>query len=484
MAFNPFEAFSIRSKLGRSVMAVIGIVVMLTFVLSSGMGSNTDFFGQIGTMFNSKKRGEVVAVAYGDDIHSGDLAELRRQRRAANTFLNEALDKAYADWTEELKRELDSTRLSQETKKEIDKFVNLRMNSDKNRLPYMQYLFQFMNVQNLFSSSLYNAMSKARLKSDGEDKRELECSSTFSIYDLERFSGQPPIVLVELGDSDQDALDFYLLLKKADQLGINFSRKGVVDLISHDTLGRLGADLKDALPIERQLREAGRLGDFSHDWLMDAIGNEYRVRDTLAAVQGTPCATMNARMRRERNPIASFLLGDAADTIPLPGALNTASAFPGAVTPYEFFEFYKDRCSEHTFDMLELSAEDFLSQVNAEPTIKERIAFFNKYRGELPDPAKERPGFREPRKVKVEYVVLDATSARIAQAIPRLHAAETFLWASVGTIDGNPMAALLTALRSSLDHKLPIQAGNQAKRWTPTGALTSGTNSTSLSRGT
>ena len=45
MAFNPFEAFSIRSKLGRSVMAILGIVVMLTFVLSTGaVGSKNDFF--------------------------------------------------------------------------------------------------------------------------------------------------------------------------------------------------------------------------------------------------------------------------------------------------------------------------------------------------------------------------------------------------------------------------------------------------------
>ncbi len=197
MAFNPFEAFSIRSKLGRSVMAIIGIVVMLTFVLSSGMGGNTDFFGQIGSMFNPKKRGDVVAVAHGNDIYSGDLAEIRRQRRAANTYLNAALDKAYANWTDELKREMDSTRLSPETKREIDKFVNLRINSDKNRLQYMQYMFQFMSVQSMFNSpdvrSLQDAMTKARLKTDSEDKRQLEALVNILMYDLERFSGQPPI---------------------------------------------------------------------------------------------------------------------------------------------------------------------------------------------------------------------------------------------------------------------------------------------------
>ena len=55
MAFNPFEAFSIRSKLGKSVMAVLGIVVMLTFVLSSGaVGSGMDFFDQLGDLFGTR----------------------------------------------------------------------------------------------------------------------------------------------------------------------------------------------------------------------------------------------------------------------------------------------------------------------------------------------------------------------------------------------------------------------------------------------
>ena len=65
MAFNPFETFSVRSRTGKSVMAVLGIVVMLTFVMSTGaVGSGMDFFDQIGSLFSSKKgRGDVVAKA-------------------------------------------------------------------------------------------------------------------------------------------------------------------------------------------------------------------------------------------------------------------------------------------------------------------------------------------------------------------------------------------------------------------------------------
>src|SRR5205809_793108 len=68
MAFNPLHTFSVRSRTGRSVLAVITIVVMFMFVLSSGaVGSGMDFFDQIGAFFGSTKggKGEVVATAYG-----------------------------------------------------------------------------------------------------------------------------------------------------------------------------------------------------------------------------------------------------------------------------------------------------------------------------------------------------------------------------------------------------------------------------------
>src|SRR6476620_5878646 len=117
MAFNPFEAFSIRSKIGRSVMAVLGIVVMLTFVLSTGaVGSRNDFFDQIGSMFGGKGRGEVIATGYGDDIRDADLSEVRKQRQAAISYLAESLDVSNTALAREVETNLKSSRVSAETR--------------------------------------------------------------------------------------------------------------------------------------------------------------------------------------------------------------------------------------------------------------------------------------------------------------------------------------------------------------------------------
>jgi hypothetical protein len=203
------------------------------------------------------------------------------------------------------------------------------------------------------------------------------------------------------------------------------------------------------------MRQNSRYGDFSPDWLMEAIGNEYRARAALQALQGSVGSSF-VRAQMTNNFILQFIGADTAK-IPVPGELPTTSGIAIAVTPAQFFDFYKDRCSEHTFVMLELRAEDYLDKVTAEPTKQERIAFFNKYRGELPDPSKERPGFKEPRKVMVEFVALDATAPRISQAIPKVQAASQFLCISWGAIAGDPVSALAAATQPALAESMPLK---------------------------
>lgn len=457
MAFNPFEAFSIRSKLGRSVMAIIGIVVMLTFVLSSGaVGTRNDFFDQIGSMFNSKKRGDVVAVAYGNDVHDADLSEIRRQRQAASDYMNDAVDTAYSNWAKDLERDLQGTRISADTRRDIERFVALRAGLEKDPRPYQNYLQDFFRF-GPESQRLAQAMSRAKSNPDSEDKRALDAVAAILLHDL-----GPRFFLVELRpDSDRDLLDFYLLLKKADQLGIRYSPEGVKDLIRQDTLGRFSD--KDGVYVEQRVRKSGRYGDVSSAWIMEAIGNEYRARSALAALQGrSPVSAMLKQSRDSSLP--ALLLGVDSSNIPMPGVLATASAMPGAVTPYEFFEFYKDKCSEHSFNVLDISAETFLPKVTEEPTKKELSDLYNKHRGDLPDPSKDRPGFKDPRKIKLEFVGLSAADKRIKEAMPKLSAANQIVAATAAAIDGNPMAALLTTARPTLDEALAIKQLVNAKR--------------------
>lgn len=459
MAFNPFEAFSVRSKLGRSVMAILGIVVMLTFVLSTGaVGSKNDFFDQFISMFGGKGGGETVATAYGDKIRDVDLTEINRQRRAANSFLVLALSSSQMTAAKDLADQLNGTGLTAETKRDIEKFVTLKLNSEKDASAYIALLRGLTDFQRFSpeAQKLMQAMSRVRSKPESQDKKALDTIGSIIMHDI----GLSPLVLVELGSSDRDLLDFALLLKKADQLGIHYSKDGLKTLIERDTGGELSKDAR--LAIDRRMRETGRFGDYSPDWLMQAVANEYRARSVMSALQGESQIAAGIRQRRS-DSLPAMILGLDTKTAPIPGVLATATSLPGALTPAEFFDFYKEFCSEHSFSIIEIPAESFMSQVTAEPTPKERNDLFNKNRGELFDPSKERPGFKEPRKLKVEYVTLDATAPRVAAAIQKVQAAKAFLGASTAAIGGNPMAALTTASLPTLAESLPLKQAVAAK---------------------
>lgn len=451
MAFNPFEAFSIRSKLGRAVMAILGIVVMLTFVLSTGVtGRGNDFFDQIGAIFGGgKSHGDVVAVAYGDDIHEADLREISRQRQAANAFLIAAIETSYSNWARELKGALEGSRLSLETKRAITPYISLRTNPATEQRAAQLFLMNQSQVQQLVIAGFLTKQDQA------EDKKAIDAVQSILAHDLvAQFNPRqrPPVFPDMLFETDRDRLDFAIVLKKADKFGINYSRDAVRDLVARQTNGRLSPE--DSARIEHELRNTGRFGDFTGDWLVDAIGNEFRARDAYAAFQGQ---SVIAAISREQQATALQQFFQFMPPVTVPEPSGTASALPGAVTPYDFWEYYKDRCTENTFSLLELSAESFLDQVKGEPTPKERIELFNKFRGELPDPSRPTPGFREPRKVKVEFVTLDAKAERVTKAIPQVQAASAFLCASAGAMTHNPASALLSASEPGLAETLPIK---------------------------
>ncbi|HEX3151037.1 MAG TPA: hypothetical protein VHR66_23355 [Gemmataceae bacterium] len=464
MAFNPFEAFSIRSKIGRSVMAVLGIVVMLTFVLSSGaVGSGNDFFDQLGGLFGSGKKGEVVAKAYGDDIRDTDLNEIHSQRRAARRYLGMATAKSYTHWAEKLGNDVRSGSVSPETRAAVEPFANVRATAETKPQAYGQFLREFFQFQSEPQRKFSDALQRARLKPESDDKKILDAMVAIILFD----KGAMPIMypVMELRDSDQDAVNFALLLKKADQMGIRYSKEAVIDLVNRDMAVPLSVTDRTAIDDAVRYGDQSRGPTMTAAALEQAIANEYRVQAVLRALQGKSVIAEIAREGRgqgmgqmEQIILQQFFRINPFE-LPAPGDRPFTSAYPGAVTPYEFFEFYKDRCTENTFQVLEVNADTkaFLDQVTGEPTAKERTDLFTKYKGDLPDPSKDRPGFKEPRKLKVEFVTLDGNAPRIAQGIPKIQAASLFLCASGGAIAGNPAMALAAAAQPSMAETLPLR---------------------------
>ncbi|MFL5339269.1 MAG: hypothetical protein ACJ8F7_03800, partial [Gemmataceae bacterium] len=86
MAFNPFHAFR---KYSKTMFAVLAIVCMLTFVLSSGMGGKGDFLNMdFGGVFGIENKLPEVARLNGKKIDYKQINDVRSRRQIANGYMN------------------------------------------------------------------------------------------------------------------------------------------------------------------------------------------------------------------------------------------------------------------------------------------------------------------------------------------------------------------------------------------------------------
>ena len=443
MAFNPFETFRKRSK---SIFAVLGIVVMLTFVLSAGTGGQTDFFGQIGNIFGRGPRGSAVAEAYGETVRITEIEELRSQRIAANSFMALAENASQMNLAKDIRRDIQGEGLSKETKAAIDRVIGLKVESNESQEKYSAYM---SHAQQMLFGPPAQVFARARqsAKPDSEDAKVLASVSDMVTHDVfNSMMPQPFFKTVGGSYSTKELLDFDLLLKKADRTGINFSPEAIRELVKRDTGGQLTK--RDNGDIEQRLRTSKRFPNFSGEWLMKAVANEYKARAMLVTLEGN-------------SPSAGGLMGMSSK-----GESTTLSARPGAVTPYDFYEFYRDRCMETNFTLFEIPTESLLPKVTEEPTAKERAQLFFKHREVEADANRDTPGFKESRKVKIDFVTVDAKEKRVADGVKPLVAASWLLsgWASAQSPGAGPVAALTQAAHPYLAESLPVLRELDARR--------------------
>ena len=88
MAFNPFNVFRRNQKM---LFAILTVVVMFMFVLSSGLGGGADFFDWLPRLIGSKARsGDVLATLDGSKVYESDLQRVHTKRTLANQYMTTA----------------------------------------------------------------------------------------------------------------------------------------------------------------------------------------------------------------------------------------------------------------------------------------------------------------------------------------------------------------------------------------------------------
>ena len=91
-------------------------------------------------------------------------------------------------------------------------------------------------------------------------------------------------------------------------------------------------------------------------------------------------------------------------------SLTGASSSPAAVTPDEFLNFYRDQRTTLKVLMLPVPADKYLDQVKQTPSEAELRARYEKYRDKEWLPVSRDPGFKESRRILVQYFAADANN--------------------------------------------------------------------------
>ncbi len=356
MAYNPFNIFRRNQK---ALFAVLTVFIMIMFTLSFGSG---DFFERFAKWIGSKGRGEAVCKIDGDTIKDGELAKVRRARIVANTYMSLAAGETAS--TVRTYTNSQQSKLSEEGKRMAGSvglaelyLSNPRFMAD----PSAQQTI--LQAKQSIDFTLENPNAKS------EDKDAARAYQALLNLAERRFGSEDSHFFLNAPNkTSRDTIEFLLWEKKADQLGIRFTRDDVKLLLNREFSGYFRSDVD----VRKEMLK--RTDAFNMEACWDALAVEFKVRAAQAAVLGAP--------------------GKVVNSAPVFG------------TPYEMFEYYRQQCSPATYEVISIPSSAFIDKVAGQPTDAELNDLYKKYQEDEPNPGKVTPGFKDPRKIAISWLAI------------------------------------------------------------------------------
>jgi hypothetical protein len=399
MAFNPFHHFRRYSKV---VFAGLAILCMVTFVLSSGMGQG-DLLTQLTDWASGGRRGDDLLTLYGKKFDGTEVRQIQVGRQLASEYMLIAIDRA---------RQNVAARATEGFAKLDGRSRELAQRAVFTR-QFMQSSPQFVDqYRNLvrdprYRSQLLQAIETADAQKKLEEKSSLE--AVFKMLALDAEAMERPQNEGYFGGqftgniNYEEIADYLIWLHHADKLGIQLGRDAVDATLTRETYGEL--TVEDAKAIDRYLKDRfSRDGFYSPEALFQVLGDELRARLARASLTGE-----SARVR---------------------------SAIPGGIlTPEESWDLFKDARMTVLVGMIDVPVKPFISQVTATPPEDELKKLYEKHRTQEPAPFMESPGFKEPRKIQVEWITAEHKLPFYQQATAKV-APLTSAMAQIGSAFG------------------------------------------------
>lgn len=409
MAFNPFNWFRKNQKV---IFAALTIMCMIVFVFQFGGGDPLTralhWFG------GGRAQGATVQTLNGRRVTEGDLARLANHRRVANDFLAYVIGKSQQPMTESLLNDklkvregkdnpLIGARAVVDSVAKNQSFLEF-IRSGRFPMPPEQLRMSINRMATQAIEQFETLTEIARREGVAESPENLKVLQQVGALvgmQLWALTRTPNDELFMGGNRQTESLlDFVLWQQQADRLGITLTDADVAREIMVEAAGN---DLFD--PEKKSLASEKEVTDF-----MTAL--RFGKRGSGPGGINTPAELIEAVRQEIRVAMAQGLLLGME-----PGGRQWRSLLKGKVspavgTPDEFFRFYREHCTTLRVRMLPVDVERFLPEVaNQAPSDTELRKLFDRYREQEPEPASRTPGFKEPRRVRAEYVVGTVTDA-------------------------------------------------------------------------
>src|SRR5262245_56773928 len=238
----------------------------------------------------------------------------------------------------------------------------------------------------MYDSFIANLIATAQRENRPDDVETLGNVRALLLQDYRQLGrrGNESYFHGRIRERDYESIaDVLMWRHEADKLGIKLTKSDIAQAVADET-GGISAE--NARTIDKGLRE--RYSGYSEDTLYAALGDEFRARMAQAAYLGT--------------------------------AARTRTASPAMLTPEEEWDLFKDARTTIRAGLIVLPVDSFLNQVTAQPTEEELKKLFDEHKNDEPLPYLERPGFKEPRKIQVEWVNGKPTSEFYQKAAVQL----------------------------------------------------------------
>jgi hypothetical protein len=398
MAFHPFKHFR---KYQKAYLAVLTVFTMLIFVAQFGAG---DLFTTLQRwVLLSVHRGDKVLTLYGKSIHTDELEKLRWQRQLASEFL---VSNSWVGAVMSMRGQSSGTPLEKSFLDVQAKFGPKKDQKDptplQTTLSQVYFTLILANDPRFSNPETRQGLQKQlrdvqrQLSLPEAQKNEAQYRALDTLVTILAFYSWAMDPQRQMEDSyfggslratePSELLDFLIWKQQADRLGIVLTPADVAREVNRawgngeylSTDGRFETNEYVTFFFRTNQRYHKSLTPRD---LLSALTDEFRVALAKEAVLGSSSGVRSYRQ-----------------------AVDGIHFSPSAATPDEFYQYFRDQRTALSVSILPIEVKDFVDKVQAKPTEADLRNLYERYKNDEPAPARRQPGFKEPRRIKLQYL--------------------------------------------------------------------------------